>query len=111
MADGDIQQDSSSIRTWLLTDAAVATGDGVWVTIGPFRQNINIHVDGITTATVEIDGSSTSSIPANTNHGDQIGGNITADGHISLLEPPRWVKARVTAWTSGTISVYMTGSR
>jgi len=108
MADGTIIKTTSDARHWLLTDAAVATGNGVWVEVDPFSRDLSIHVDGITTATVIIGGSSESTVPANSAHGDPLA-TVTADGHFALSNPPRWIKARVSAWTSGTISVYAVG--
>ena len=87
-----------------LIDGAVATTDGAWVDVGRYAK-CSIHVDGITTATVTINGSNAQAQPADSANGDQIGANITADGWASVDPLPRWIKARVTAWTSGTVRV------
>lgn len=109
MADGDVLDDTgipgSYVRRWRLIDAKVATGNGVWVDTGPFTENGTLHVDGITTATIEVRGSDATAKPADNTHGDIIGSAQTADVHLDLTNVPRWLKVRVTAWTSGTIDV------
>ncbi len=87
-----------------LIDGAVATTDGAWVDVGRYSK-CSIHVDGITTATVTINGSNAQTIPADSANGDAIGSSITADGWVSLDPLPRWLKARVTVWSSGTVRV------
>jgi len=91
-----------------LLEAVGAVDDGVWIDVAgwfPFCFEIN----GITVATVQIRGSLAPTKPANTVHGFQVGANVTTTGsqNIASLEPLRWVKARVSAWTSGSIDVDM----
>jgi len=47
--------------------------------------------------------------PADTVHGAEEG-NVTADGKILVDGPVRWIKARVSVWTSGTIEARLVGS-
>jgi len=112
MASGDVQLKTDEFIQVLLTDAAVATENGVWVDLGPYRRDVNIHVSGITTGTVQIFGAShvTTQPDAATDH-TQIGSNVTADAHLALSGAPRWIKAKVSAWTEGTFNVGLVASR
>lgn len=90
-----------------LLNAVGAVDDGVWIDTGNFNE-ASIHVEGITTATVQIRGSDESTKPANTDHAVQIGTDITADGRVEVAVLPRFIKARISVFTAGTISVFMT---
>ena len=102
--------DHSSLGKGLIEDhghllvAVKATGDGEWFDCQGVKE-LNIMVDGITTATVELDGSNATVIPADNTHGAAIK-KVTADGQMTLKEDemPRWAKARVTAYRTGTIN-------
>lgn len=99
-----VRVDGVSIYKAQLVASAVATGNGEWINIeglAPF----SIHVSGITTATVQVRGSDKATIPANTAHEIQLGSDITADGLYEYTVPVRWIKAMVSAWTTGTIIV------
>lgn len=96
------------MRAQVLT-SAVALTDGEWIDVSGL-QPISVHVMGITTATVEVDGSNEATRPANSTHGIKINaGTITADTHEVITRPLRWLKVRVTAYTSGTIHGYLEG--
>lgn len=91
-----------------LLNGATATGNGEWVNVAGFYP-LTIHVKGITTATVEVDGSNEPAQPNDNTHGFKLN-DLTADGGVVVDVPVEWVKCRVTAYTSGTISAYMLGS-
>jgi len=93
-----------TIQKIQLTESAVATEDGVWVNIegmAPF----SIHVAGITTGTVQIYISNDATQPANNTDDIQLGSDITADGMTENTIPVRWIKSKVSAWTTGTFIV------
>jgi hypothetical protein len=85
-----------------LLTAAAATGNGEWIQLAG-DVPATVQITGITTATVEVDGSNAVAQPANNTHGTSLG-NVTADGIINVTNPVEWIKARVTAYTSGTIN-------
>lgn len=91
-----------------LLDSVVAIDDGDWIPALGFFP-FCFEISGITIATVQIRGSLAPTKPDNTDHGFQLGSDFTTSGNQSLtsLAPMRWVKARVEAWTSGTIIVDM----
>jgi len=96
----------------VLQDGATATSNGVWVPIGFYGRQVDIHVQGITTATVQLYSDSTYSYttnntgtPPNATDVTQVGANITADAHVTLTGVGLWLKAKVSAYTSGTINV------
>jgi len=58
------------------------------------------QITGITTATVHVDGSADAANWTTL-------GNVTANGKIANDEPWPFVRARISAWTTGTIVVKM----
>lgn len=116
MANGEIVAKYKTALHLKLIDAAVAVTDGVWMDAGLYEV-ASIEFSGITTATLHLNGSNAAVKPVNTVHGFQIGPNITADGDLSIPGSdvvagdnfhgvlPRWIKARISVWTAGTISV------
>lgn len=95
-------------EAYLLLDAVVATADGVWVDAKRFKTS-SIHVFGITTGTVQVRGSNARVKPADNTDAIKIGSDITADGIVSIAYPLRWIKCKVSAYTSGTISAVLQG--
>jgi hypothetical protein len=95
------------VEAQLLT-SAVATTNGEWIEVTGLLP-ISFQVDGITTATIQLRGSSKPTIPSNSSDEYQLGSNITVDGLYSLDAPVRYVKVKVSSYTSGTINVYMVG--
>lgn len=99
-----IRHDGVTIYKCQLTESATATEDGQWINIeglAPF----SIHVSGITTGTVQIRGSNDASKPADNTDDIQLGSDITADGITEYTVPVRWIKSKVSAYTSGTFIV------
>ena len=80
----------------VLQDAAVAIGNGT--AVRPVGAKGCLIVSGITTATIKVEVS----------HDDityeQLGADITADGATTIDTPAIYLRARISAWTSGTIS-------
>ncbi len=91
-----------------LLDAVVATGDGEWINVAGFHP-LSFQISGITVATLELDGSNAPTRPLNSVHGFYLA-QPTGDGAVDVDMPVEWVKARCTAYTSGTITVDMVGS-
>jgi len=111
MSTVDIKPSAKSAGKFLegvLLNAIVAVNDGDWIDVGGFG-NFTVQVKGITTATVKVHGSNNPTKPANTVHDFQIGADVTADGVVTYAFPVRWIKARVSAWTSGSISAWAIG--
>lgn len=100
-------QGNGALVSRLLT-AVVAVDDGDWIDTLGYSPH-SFEITGITIGTVQIRGSNAPTKPANTVHGFQIGADVTVAGSQLVVnqDPIRWVKARVSAWTSGTISVDM----
>jgi hypothetical protein len=93
-------------RAQLLTNA-VAITNGEWLDASGMGA-MSIHISGITTATVEVDGSNAPTIPANTAHEIKLNTvDITADQMVALTLSMRWLKVRIPAYTSGTINAYL----
>jgi hypothetical protein len=96
----------NAINATLLA-SAIATGNGEWINIHGF-QPCTVEITGITNATVVLSGSCQPTKPANSFHGFELR-EVTTDGAVKVIDPVEWVKARVTVYTSGTISAYLLG--
>lgn len=108
MANGDILYRRNDCLQVTFLSGATATDNGQWVDVAGYSEG-NVHVAGITTATVQIRGYNLgSTLPANSVQGFQILSNITATADsgtgISLGAMPRYLKVIVSGYTGGTIS-------
>ena len=93
----------------LMLDAATAVGDGVWFDIS-LLKTYTLHVKGITTATVSVTGSNGATQPADSAHETLVAnGTFTADGFMEKTATTRYLKVRVSAHTTGTISGFLFG--
>ena len=88
---------SSLSEAKTLLSAVVATGASQPVQADA-GQPAFLQVVGITTATVALQGSLDGTTYAT------IGTALTADGIITIANAPKYLRANVTAWTSGTIT-------
>jgi hypothetical protein len=111
-ADGDVidgtgPNPNSYTKCWKSVDAAVAIGNGVWVDARAFRS-ASLHTFGTFVATVQVRGSNSIADPGAANHEIAIGADITTATltFITTL-PVRWLKVRVSAYTSGTVNAYL----
>lgn len=107
MANGTINATTKRAINVTLIDAAAATDDGTWIDTMDFAEG-SIDVTISATATAQIRGSDAATKPADNTHGNQIGSDITSSGQYSIVNCPRWLKARVSAFTSGTVTVNAT---
>lgn len=89
-------------KSYKLLDAVGATSNGKWIDTSLFPR-CSVHVKGTFTATIKIMGSNDEA-PADNVDGPQIGADITTEGLVSFELPCRWVKAKVTAYSSGSIN-------
>jgi hypothetical protein len=80
-----------------LINAATATGASQALT--PDGAVTHFAVNGITSATVNIEGSLDGS------NWHLIGTALTANGLVTVANPPRFVRANVAVYTTGTITV------
>ncbi|MFQ5915378.1 MAG: hypothetical protein ACE5JS_19590 [Nitrospinota bacterium] len=88
-----------------LISGATGTGNGAWELVAGMRT-LNIHVKGIGAATVTVNGSNDPTKPADSDHEITLA-SITSDDIVTVQGPLRWMKARVSAHTSGTINAYL----
>lgn len=100
--------DGAVIFTATLLTAVTATSDGEWVPLEGLYP-FTVHVDGITTATAQLRVSNSPTAPVNTDNEVQYLADITAEGAWAVEIPFRWVKVRISAYTSGTINAYLFG--
>ena len=80
-----------------LLSAVTATGASTAVQVDP-GQPAFLHVTGITTATVALQGSLDGTTYST------VGTALTADGFVTLANAPKYLRANCTAYTSGTIT-------
>lgn len=95
-----------------LLDGIVATDNGTWFSVEdrfnvPYALAKTIHIKGITTATLHVCGSCEPTKPIDTDHGIQIGDDVTADCLVEINHSIKFIKVRCSAWTTGTISAYL----
>ena len=90
-----------------LLNAAAATGDGEWVDVSGLRT-ATIHSILTGTATALIRGSNEPTRPANDTHGFALMTHTATGGGLIDI-PCNWVKAYVSSFTSGTVTVYFYG--
>jgi hypothetical protein len=107
MANGTINAVTKRATNVTLIDAATALADGVWIDTMDFAEG-SIDITISATATVQIRGSDAATQPADNTHGNQLGTDFTASGQASLVCAPRWLKARVSSFGSGTVTVNAT---
>ena len=94
------------MRGQLLTNAA-AVSNGEWIDISGMRI-VTMDIRGITSATVEVDGSNAEARPADNTHGQKLNGtDITVDQVVVVTMPLRWLKVRVVSFVSGNIQALM----
>lgn len=90
-----------------LLNATTAQTNGEWVNVsGAWRASLDIS--GITTATVEVDVSNDTTQPDNATHGRQLT-TVTSDTMINIPMNVHFIKARITAFTSGAITANYEG--
>ena len=89
-------------------NAVVATGASN--PVSPGNDRVTMQVTGITVATVQlqasIDGTNYVAVGTTTAGASGTAG-LTADGCLTLDAAYKYVRANVTAWTSGTITVWL----
>lgn len=110
MANGDRRSTKDGFAHWTLQDGTAAVDNGVWIDTEEHRLAGVLDISGITVATVQIFGSNAFKKPADATDGRKIGGDIIADALLEIGALPRWVKAKISAWTSGTILADLTSS-
>jgi hypothetical protein len=89
---------------------ATGTGNGEWIEVTGGYVNFNLHVTGITNATVQLHGSNAATVPSAATAGVVLGSTNTAtNGNIYANGPWKWMKALVSAYTSGTITARLIG--
>ena len=103
-----------SVQSKLLQNAATATGNGAeWNVAG--LEKISLQITGITTATVSFEGSNDggttyAAIPFFNSAGSNAS-SATANGmFVTYLTGYSLLRARISAYTSGTIYVYGVGN-
>ncbi len=85
-----------------LATSLTATTDGTWEDLRGFYP-ITVVLSGDFVGAAEVRVSNSPNIPTNSEHGAQLGSNLVAAGSRLVSAPYRWIKLRVTTYTSGTI--------
>lgn len=84
--------------------AEVAINNGQWILVSGYTTK-TVHVSGITTGTVIISGSNEDA-PADSTHGIALA-TLTANGMTTVVNACRWLKVRVSAWTTGAFDAWV----
>ena len=92
----------------LLTSQSAATA-GRWVdTFGMHPFSVTVSGSFVGTVKILVSNAPTKPSDSETNH-PQLGSDITAPEAVSADLPFRWVKAQVSAYTSGSVSAAFLG--
>lgn len=95
--------------TFTLLNAATGTGSSEWFNISDLdEKSLDIRISD--TATVQVMVSNAPTQPAKATDGPQQGANVTADGMITFDSAAKWVKVKVSAYSAGTVTVYLVGN-
>jgi hypothetical protein len=106
--DGTVQVRFHHGENWILIDDEDgATNTGTWMDASEFSWG-SVEIIISDTATVQLMGLDIAAKPTDATDGRQIGSDITATQLYSLEHPPRWIKAKVSAWSAGTVDVRAT---
>jgi len=87
-----------------LLDGLLTTSNGEWVNAQGFERS-SIHVVIANTATVQVRASNEVA-PAASDDGGLVEA-VTASAFVQLRCPARWIKAKISAHTSGAVSAFM----
>lgn len=98
----------SSHLAYRLLDAAAAITPGAWIDVRGLRH-WTIDITGTFVATIQVQGSNAPARPGASEDGNQLGELVTAAGIIDAQVPMRWMKTRVTLYTSGIINAFFHG--
>lgn len=120
MADGDQYKDrlrdQGSFAGALLIDNVPHTKatenvyTGPWVDISAIREGtVQVEVHSALTGTVNIEGTNVANPDANSPAFAAADTQTAAGAKALNLKPVRWVRARVSGFTAGTLSVHLHG--
>ena len=93
--------------TYQLLDGAAATENGTWIRTETLKY-ASVEIFGTFVGSIQLCGTNQLS-PASNYDGFAFGSVVTAPGQAVLTMPCRWVKAKVTAYTSGALSAILHG--
>ena len=86
----------------------VATGSSEWFDVSEC-ESLTVHIAGITSATVEIHGMNTDQTrPAKATDGVVLATTTVSD-LIYIPGPINYIKVKITAWVSGTVTADLAG--
>lgn len=118
MAAGRVLNDSHISGRIVLLDGSTGVDDGQWVDMDRWRAiSLYLNSSGGAAFTVQLRGSSAEIKPANNTQGVQLGADIvvaangeqffSVAGFTYLENPPWYVKARVSAFTTGVATAIL----
>lgn len=90
-----------------LLDNAAATESGTWIPTHTLKQ-ASVEVLGTFVGSIQLCGTNVLS-PASNYDGFPFGSAVTSPGQTVLTMPCRWVKAKITAYTSGAMNAILHG--
>ncbi len=99
---------SKKLKERTLQSAIAAVDDGVWVDVTAWSR-ISVHVIPTNVSTSQIFGACTPTIPANNVDHAQLGSDISANEIYEVSAKIKYIKVKVSAWTSGTVTAYAIG--
>jgi hypothetical protein len=107
--DGKVRQYvKTTVWEATLLSAQQGNTSGVWYNACGVSP-ISFDIQGVVGDTIQLRGSNSPTEPAASEDGHLLNSAFTADKLAVLDSPIKWVKAKVTNWNSGSITVYALG--
>lgn len=92
-------------RGYKLLDGVAEIGFGPWVDVRTLRPG-SVEIFGTFSGAVVLYGSNQDKKPDEAYVGSDLGEPISQPGIVAIKYPLRWLRARVTVFTSGNISAF-----
>lgn len=97
------------INTQTLLNAATGTTSSEWFNIADLdEKSLDIRISS--SATVKVMVSNEPTQPTSANDGPQQGSDATGNAMVSFSSAAKWVKVKVSTFSSGTVTVYLVGN-
>lgn len=102
----EFNDQSGKLLVASLLENITGLDSGGWLFLGFFSHDIAVECTGISPGTtVQMFGFNGLEKPEDADDHSQLGTDKKTDGMISPSESPLWIKAKVSAYVSGTINV------
>jgi hypothetical protein len=113
-ANCDLLQSTSKGNRYKMLDGQTGVGDGCWIDVRGFRGAKTFAVQGIGTGTVTVqcsNGTTAGAIPAAATDGTTMGGSVTTNSVVTVLDACSFVKVEKTVAGDSTATTVILDAR